>query len=140
MSRYEFLDDLTSDLMIRVHAESYEALLETAAYAMFSVICRTETIERRDDISLEVEGEDEEDLLYQWLSQLLTKSEIEELFLVEFDVKLQKADTGLRIQARAHGEPATPEKGETVVKAVTLYGLKVERVCDDYQATFSLDI
>jgi SHS2 domain-containing protein len=138
--RFEFVDDLTSDLMIMTYAETLENLLENAAYGMFSVICQMEKVSGEREISLEVTGDDEENLLYKWLSELLTQSEIEGLFLVEFEVELEKRDKGLKMKARARGEPATPEKGETVVKAVTLYGLKVERAGSEYRATFSLDI
>ena len=138
--RFRFLDDLTSDAMFEAYGRTLGELLENAAFAMFSVICDVERVESLKELTFEVTAEDETSLLYRWLSEALTRSEIEDLFLSEFHVEVMTSENGLWLKARALGEPASPEKGDTVVKAVTYYGLRVERDPNRYRATVSLDI
>jgi SHS2 domain-containing protein len=138
--RFRFLDDLTSDVMFEAYGRTIEELLQNAALAMFSVICDIERVEPKEELTFEVSAEDETSLLYRWLSEALTRSEIEELFLSEFVVESLQSEDGPRIRARARGEPASPEKGDTVVKAVTYYGLGVKKDSRGYRATVSLDI
>jgi SHS2 domain-containing protein len=138
--RFRFLDDLTSDVMFEAYGRTLEELMENAALAMFSVICDVERVEARKDMTFEVSAEDETSLLYRWLSEALTRSEIEDLFLSEFHVWELTSENGLRLRVKASGEPASPEKGNTLVKAVTYYGLSVQRDANRYRATVSLDI
>ena len=47
---------------------------------------------------------------------------------------------GKFLKAKCYGEPITPEKGETVVKAVTYYKYKFEKTKQGYKVRVSLDI
>jgi SHS2 domain-containing protein len=59
------------------------------------------------------------------------------MFFSKFDIKKISENS---LTAEIWGEPISPEKGETVVKAVTYYKFKLEKIKDRYKATISLDI
>ncbi|HID94084.1 MAG TPA: archease [bacterium (Candidatus Stahlbacteria)] len=138
--RYKFLDDLTSDVMFEAYGETLEEVLENAALAMFSVVCDIKRVRPLRSMRVEVSSKDEKSLLHNWLSKLLTDSEIEGLFLSKFNIHKIERNDNLHLYATASGEEASPEKGGTVVKGVTYYGLKLEKIRSGYRAQVALDI
>lgn len=137
---YEFLE-ITSDVMFRAHGASEAELFANAAKAMFSVICEIGAVRPSKKVSVLVEGEDLEDLLYGWLSALLTESEVSEMFFSEFHIDgISRSDSILSLSGWAKGEEATVEKGGTLVKGVTYYEFGIERKGDGLTATVTLDI
>ncbi|RMF90987.1 MAG: archease [Methanobacteriota archaeon] len=137
---YEFLD-FTSDVLFRAYGRDEKELLVNAAKAMFSVICEIGSVRPVRTVEIACSGASLEELLYEWLSTLLTESEIEEMFFSEFHIDvIEERDNMLSLRGRALGEDATVEKGATLVKGVTYYQLKVEKRDGGYAATVSLDI
>lgn len=140
MKRYRFLDDLTSDVMFEAYGNTLEELLENAALAMFSVICDIKRVKPFKSMEVKVSSKDEKSLLYDWLSNLLTESEIEGLFLNKFNIHKIERNDKLHLYATVEGEDASPKKGETVVKGVAYYGLELEKTKSGYRAQVALDI
>lgn len=141
MKGYTFLEDLTSDVMFEAKGSTLQEVLETSAKAMFSVICDIKQIKPEKQLNINIQAENEEKLLYEFLSTLLTESEIEGLFLKLFNIKgIQKKGNEYSLQAEAFGEPLSPEKGGTVVKGITYYGLKLEKIKKGYKARVAMDI
>jgi SHS2 domain-containing protein len=137
---YEFLD-FTSDVMFKAYGKDEKELFVNAARAMFSVICDIDSAGREKKVKITVKAEDFEKLLYEWLSVLLTQSEIEEMFFSEFHIDgIEEGDDMLNLKGWAFGEDATVEKGGTLVKGVTYYGFKVEKRESGFVATVSLDV
>ena len=137
---YNFLDDLTSDVMFEAFGKTLEEVLEASAEGMFSVICDIEKIKPEESLGIEVSAEDEKKLLYEFLSTLLTESEIEGLFLSRFKIKTINKNNRLIATAEAYGEKISPGKGGTVVKGVTYYGLELEKTKKGYRAQVAMDI
>ncbi len=137
---YEFLD-ITSDVMFRAYGANEAELFINAGRAMFNVICEIESVKPEKEVQITVFAEGVEELLFEWLSRLLTESEIEEMFFSEFRVdEIREKDGHHTLTGRALGEDATVEKGATLVKGVTYYGLKIEEKNDKLAATVTLDI
>ncbi len=137
---YEFLD-ITSDVMFRAYGTDEPGLFENAATAMFSVICDIDSVRPEKVVEISVTGDGLEELLFEWLSRLITESEIEEMFFSEFRVEgINKKDEAFKLKGWAFGENAAVEKGGTLVKGVTYYGFKIEKKEDKYVATVTLDI
>jgi SHS2 domain-containing protein len=138
---YEFLD-LTSDVMFRAYGMDEAELFINAAKAMFSVKCNIKSVPPKKSIEITSSGSNLEELLFDWLSTLLTQSEIEAMFFSEFRVDgITRSDGGeLRLSGSAVGDGATVELGETDVKGVTYYGFKIEEKDDGFMATVSLDV
>lgn len=137
---YEFLE-LTSDVMFRAYGKTEKKLFINAAKAMFSIICEVDSVKPEKKVKINVKGENLEDLLYEWLSSLLTQSEIEQMFFSEYYIEgIIEKDNVLQLKGWAMGEDATPEKGGTLVKGVTYYVFKIEKEKGLLAATVTLDI
>lgn len=137
---YEFLE-ITSDVMFRAYGADERELFENAGRAMFSVICEIDSVGHEKEVHITVAAEGLEELLFEWLSRLLTESEIEEMFFSEFRVDaIRKKGEVLTLTGRALGEDASVEKGGTLVKGVTYYRFKIEKKNDKLAATVTLDI
>jgi SHS2 domain-containing protein len=140
VTKYKFLDDLTSDVMFEAYGETFEQLLENAALATFSVICDIEKVKPEKSVRIEVSGESEEELLHHWLCELIAQSEINDTFFSRFEIQEFSLDSGYTLTAIARGEPISQERSGTVVKGVTYYGFRVEKTDKGYVARVSLDI
>ncbi len=137
MEKYRFIDDLTSDVMFEAFGKDLKELFENAAEAMFSVICQLEKVGQGVSREVEVKGKDEKELLLNWLQELIALVDTEGMFFSRFEVR-EISPRGLK--AVVYGEEAEPEKGETVVKAVTYHKFMLEKSRKGYRARVSLDI
>jgi len=90
------------------------------------------------EISIALPGAQLDELLFDWLNEILYAFESERLLLSEFDVSIDEAG----LKATARGEPADESRHrlEHEVKAITYHGLKVERTPDGYLAEVIVDI
>ena len=135
---YEIFEH-TADLGLRIRADDLRGLFEEAARALFSVIVLNfDDVRLVDELTLRVEGARRDELLRDWLAELLYVFHARHLLLVQFDVRLDQ--TGLT--ATASGEPVDPGRHEidAELKAVTYYGLKVEQHPDGWLAEVIVDV
>ena len=135
--KYKQIEDLTSDVLFEAYGKDLKELLENSALAMFSLMCKIDKIKAKEEKEIEVEGKNEEDLLFNWLEALIAQVDTSEMFYSKF--KIDKI-SGNKIKAKIYGEPISPAKGNVVVKAVTLYKFGLEKTKKGYVARFSLDI
>ncbi len=123
--KYKIIEDLTSDVMFEAYGKDLKEVFENSALAMFSVICNVKKVKAIKAVDVSVKGSDASDLLYKWLSELVALVDTEGMFFSKFEI-IEIDETHLK--AKAYGEDISPEKGETVVKAVLYYGFKLERL------------
>ena len=135
--KYKFIDSITSDVLFEAYGKDLKELFENAAEALVSVQCKADLVIPKDSRFVELEAESVDELMVSWLQQIIAMVDTEEMFFSKFDIT-QISETGLK--AEVWGEPISPEKGETVVKAVTYYKFKLEKIKDIFKATVSLDI
>ena len=115
----------TADIGIEARGETLEEAFANAARGMFSIIVDGSDIDVSEtrEIVLE-ETEDNDQLLVDWLSELLYIHDVEGLVFDRFDIAI---DDGLH--ARAWGEPYRREKHGygSEIKAVTYHMLAIKR-------------
>ena len=137
MEKYKFIDDLTSDVLFEAYGKNIKELFENSALALFSIICEIKKVGEEKTIDIEVNGDSLEELMVNWLQDLIALVDTEELFFSKFEIV--EIDENY-LKAKVYGEPISPEKAGIVVKGVTYYKLKLEKIKDIYKATISLDI
>ncbi len=135
--KYKFIEGLTSDVMFESYGKDLKELFENSALALSSVICKLDKVKPKEKEEFEIKGENLENTLFNWLSGIIAIVDTEQKFFSKF--KVEKVNETC-VKALMWGEPIKPELGETVVKAVTMYKFKVEKVKKGYKATVSLDI
>ncbi|HEY2783446.1 MAG TPA: archease [Fimbriiglobus sp.] len=135
---YELFDH-TADLGIRASAPTLNELFADAAAGLFSCIVEyPEKIEPKIEERIEIVGDDKPFLLFDWLRELLRKSETDGMVYTKFEVDVR--DAGLA--GTAWGEPLDPENHGLgrEVKAITYHGLTVETTSDGWLAEVIVDI
>ncbi len=85
--RYERLEH-TADVMVKAHGSTLPECFENAAYAMTDTILDASKVEVQNETVIAVEGDTIEDLLYNFLSEVLFIFDAERLALVDFKVEL----------------------------------------------------
>lgn len=140
--RFRFLEH-RADAYIEAYGQTLEEAFENAALATFEVITDTRKVEPKLTETIEVQGYDEEALLYNWLESLLVKFDINENLYAEFKIeKIQKTKTGLKLKANIQGEGFSPKKHtqKTGVKAVTYHQMEISKKPRKTTVRFILDI
>ena len=93
-------------------------------------MCNLASISQKEVEDIEAEGDDEVELLYDWLDTLLLKFELDSKVYSKFHVTLLKtASNTLQLRAKAYGETYNRQlHGSKVeVKAVTFHRMEVVR-------------
>jgi len=127
--RFEFLEH-TADLYIAAYGKSLEEAFENAAYATFEGMTDLDKVQPKLEDTVEVEGHDEQALLYNWLEALLVKFDITGNLYSHFKIaNIKKTSTGFKLKAKIWGEPYNPEKhlSKVGVKAVTYHQMEILR-------------
>jgi SHS2 domain-containing protein len=140
MEKYEIVDDITSDVMIRAYGKNLEELIENSAEGLFSIVCDVKNVEKKEVLMVEVEGDDEKELLYNWLSELLTVIDTENMFFSRFEVLELDTEDKFKVRVECHGEEIREELVLTVAKAITYYKYSVDKVDEGWVASFVVDI
>ncbi len=134
---YKFLEH-TADVKFEATGRTLGGVFESSAKALFATIVNLDKVEATEEREIRVSAENIEDLLHDWLAELLFLFETEGLVFSEFKANVD--DKKLEAAGTAKGERL---KGEHAlhgdVKAITYHELKVEKK-DGYKATVILDV
>lgn len=129
----------TADLGLRVLAEDEPTLFVEAARGLFSlIVANLDAVRPVQTRAFALQASRRDDLLFDWLSELLYVFETERLVLAQFRVALSAGG----LQAEAAGEPLDPARHqlEHEVKAITYHGLVVEQTPQGWRAEVIVDI
>ena len=135
---YEYFDH-TADVGIRVRAADLPELFADAGRALFGLIVENlDDVRDVEEIDVRVAGAVGDDLLFDWLSELLQVFEMTGLVLCRFEVEM----AGEEITARAWGEQLNVERHRLghEVKAVTYHLLKLEQTADGWVGEAVVDL
>ena len=86
-----------SELAVKVTGGSQADLFANSAFALFDVISDVEKIEIKERLPLEVEGADRDDLLVNWMRELLYLYQGSGFLLKEFVIREVK-DTSVKAE------------------------------------------
>jgi SHS2 domain-containing protein len=125
--RFEFLEH-TADLYIAAYGNSLEEAFENAAYATFESMTDLKKVQPKLEDTVEVEGYDEQALLYNWLEALLIKFDIKDNLYSRFKIaSIKKTPAGFKLKAKIWGEPFNSQRhiSKVGVKAVTYHQMEI---------------
>ena len=140
---YEIFEH-TADFGIRVRAETPDALFTDAARGLFSMmVANLEEVRPVEEVSIQLEADDVEALLHDWLDELLYVFSTQRLALAEFRVHLEgEPPLYTRLTGIARGEPIDLRRHDidAEVKAITWHALKVEQNAQGWLAEVIVDV
>lgn len=141
---YRYLDDIaTADVGFEAHASSLGELVVEAGEALMNVMVEElDSIEGKVRRRIEVEDEHEDMLLFQALQEQIFFKDAYQLLLLLRDVRIERREGRLRLEAEAYGEEMDLARHNmnVDVKAVTLHRFAVEQRGGEWVATVVLDI
>jgi len=122
VKRYELIDH-TADLMVKAHGMTLEECFANAGYALFDQTVDLSFIRPERTFEIEAAGEDPEDRLYSFLSELLFLEDCDGVVLCELEVRFE----GDRIKCIGKGEilDRGRHRIKSEIKAVTFHMLSV---------------
>ena len=142
MKKFEFLEH-TADAYIAAYGRSLAEAFENAALAMFETMTDTAKVEPKIEDEIEVEGFDEQSLLYNWLESLIVKFEMTGNLYSKFKITdIEKTEGGFRLKAKVWGEQFNPEKHpqKVGIKAVTYHRMEIKKEPEKVTVKFLLDL
>ena len=140
--QYEFLEH-TADAYVAAYGADLAEAFENAAVAMFDVMTEVEKVDPLIEEQVDARGDDEQELLYNWLEALLVKSEINGMLYSKFKVSELKHDSGgFRLKAKILGEKFDADKHlqKVGIKAVTYHRMEIVKTREKVTLKFILDI
>jgi SHS2 domain-containing protein len=138
---YKYLPHI-ADVRFEAHGNTIEQVFEQAALAMFNIIIDTSLIKPEKSVEVTLRSSGLDDLLYDYLSELLYLFEVEEIIFGSFHVdSINQTDEGYTLHGQAHGEAITSREHifDTEVKAVTYHQLKVIKDATGYYVHVIVD-
>jgi SHS2 domain-containing protein len=130
----------TADAEFVAYGQTPDEAFVNAARAMFGLVVDPSNVKPVEAREVTLTAGSLEDLLIDWLSELLYLSEVDRLVFSKFEVKITK-NGEYWLNAKACGEIISPHHEISLhIKAVTYHDLRVERRNNVYEAQVLLDI
>ncbi|MCX7911965.1 MAG: archease [Dehalococcoidales bacterium] len=136
MERFELIEH-TADLGIRAWGSTLAESFANAAYGMFSIMADLDGVVPKEVRELEVEGDDWDSLLFEWLNSLLYYFDVEGMLFKEFEIT-ELAEKHLRAVCRGEVYDPARHRLKTGVKSATYYMLKVDTEKNEVQVIFDV--
>lgn len=126
MNDYELIDH-TADIGIKAYGDDLSEAFTHAAKGMFDIITDSSQIESKGEYQIEISSDDLEQLLVDWLDELLYLQGAENLVFGEFRVSVDEEKP--EISATVLGEEFDTDKHKIgmEIKAVTYHMLEVHK-------------
>ena len=128
-----------SELAVRVVGNSQADLFANSAFALFDVMTDLEKIEVKERLPLEVEGADRDDLMVNWMRELLYLYQGSGYLLKEFQIREVK-DT--LVKADVCGEKIDPDRHDMKkeVTAVAYHQSRMEKTGNQWTAQLIFEV
>lgn len=139
---FRFLDGIApADAAFEATGQDMCAAFEAAARALFSVIVDVGEISTRVKRVVAVQADTLDDLLYNWLSELVCLKDVQRELYGEFSVRIWH-NSRWNLEAQIAGDGIDNLQGKTLtdVKAVTYHRLAVESSAEGCRVTVVVDL
>ncbi|MDD5194220.1 MAG: archease [Candidatus Omnitrophica bacterium] len=138
--KYEFINH-TADVAVRVYGKTLQELFVNAAEAFFSLVADIRPFKEKEH-NVTLEGETIEDLLVNWLNELISLFFSDNFFPALCNVSISQSGKENKLSAILLGKNFTPTKEniKTEIKAATYHNLKIEKEAQGYKAEIIFDV
>jgi SHS2 domain-containing protein len=136
MKKFELIEH-TADLGLAAYGETLAEAFANAAGGMFSIIAEPDGVKVVESRRVEIDADDVEGLLFEWLNALLYYFDVEGIIFRRFDIIDLKER---RLAAECYGEKYDPARHrlKTGVKSATYHMLEVDRTRNRVQVIFDV--
>ncbi|MFW6149945.1 MAG: archease [Chloroflexota bacterium] len=121
--RFELIEH-TADTGLRAYGTNLPEAFANAAYGLFSIITDLRTVRQRETRDVVVQAHDIEELLFDWMNQLIYLFDVDHILLKRFDM-IEFGPTALRASCRGEDYDPSRHQLRTEVKSATYHMLQV---------------
>lgn len=122
--KFKFID-YSGDIKFIAYGETIEKCFENAALALFSAILDITKVKEKFIKEGKIESESLENLLHDFLSELIFISETENLVFKKFEIKINKNEKFF-LNYKAYGDKSENYEIYTYIKGITYHDLRIE--------------
>ncbi len=143
MKHFVFLEDVAvADIAFDAFGKTLEDLFEHCAEAMFTMMVNLKTVDATIERAIHLRADSLENLLYDFLSELVYLKDTELLLFKTVQVTLGKDGKEHTLSAELKGETIDRKKHElgNDIKAVTMYMFSITKEKTGYKARVVVDI
>ncbi|MBI2654107.1 archease [Candidatus Woesearchaeota archaeon] len=140
--KYKFLEDVAiADVAYEAYGKDLNELFENAAMAIFELSANLDTVDAKEKIEFEFENDKIENLLYDFLSEILFLKDSKYMVFKKVKVSI-KENKKYHLKAVLEGEGINPQKQqlENDIKAVTMHMFEVKKEKNKWKAVVVVDI
>ena len=116
----------TADAGIRAYGSDIKEVFVNAARGLFSLITELDDVVEAEYRDIELTAPDEENLLVEWLNELIYLFDAENILFKRFDIS-EIDNTKLKVRSYGERVDTSRHQLKTGVKAATYHMLKIER-------------
>lgn len=130
--KYHILNH-SSDLAIKVSGKTQSELLANSAFALFDLMADLDKVQVIDQLPLEVEGVDPDDLIVNWMRELLYLFQGSGYLLKEFQIREARENY---VRAEVKGEKFDPDRHDIrrEIRSVFPHQARMEKTGDQWTA------
>lgn len=123
----------SSDLLVKVYGRTQEELFSNSGFALFDVMTDVDKVEVRDGLPLEVEGADRDELMVNWMRELLYLYQGSGYLLKEFKIREVRENY---VRGEVCGEKFDPDRHEIRrdIRAVGYHQSRMVKTGDQWTA------
>lgn len=138
---HRFIDH-TADVAADLDGRTLGELFVSAAQALTDTITAVDRVQPVVTQSVTLEAATMEDLLVDWLNELLYRFEVQEVLFSQADIAVAPRGDRWSLQATVAGEPfdAARHPSRVLVKSATYHSLRVTHEDGTWRARIVLDI
>ena len=143
IKKYKILDKVAiADIAFEAYGKDYNELFQNCALALFEMAVDISTLNSIIKKEIKLEADSIENLLYDFLSEVLYLKDAEQLIFAESYVEIQEKSNKYQLMAILKGDEINAEmqKLENDIKAITMHMFKIEKARKGYKATVVVDI
>jgi len=139
--KFKVLEDVAiADIAFEAYGKNLNELFENSALAIFEETTDLEKVEEKEKKSIKIEADNIENLLFDFLSEILYIKDTDSFLFKTSKVKIDEKKHSLK--AELTGEPIDREKHElrNDIKAITLHMFKIEKTKQGYKSLVVVDV
>ncbi len=139
---FKYLENIAiADIALEATGKTLDSLFESCALAFSDISANIKKIKPKIKKEIKIESDTIENLLYNFLSELIFLKDAEQLLFSKYEVKISKTKN-YQLNAIAHGEQIDKERHELKddVKAITFHMFEVKQTDKGWRAQVILDI
>ena len=142
MPRYKILEKIaTADIAFEAYGKDLNELFENSAFAVFEITANIKKINSKIKKIIKIENDNVEDLLFDFLSELIFLKDKDYMVFNKSKIKINK-NQKYKLNAQVFGEKISQKKHDLKldIKAITLHMFKVEKTKQGYKALVVVDV